>query len=234
MIRRPPRSTLFPYTTLFRSLGIIANMQGDYRRAVGAYTRAIAAYQQARYDRGIVEARHNLAITYREQGQLDQAMQAADAAVREAEQLGDKALTAQAFAGRAEIRIARDEPHLAIGDAEGALAVHRELRDAVRETEDLRILAVALGSTGKTKDGQAMLREGIERATEHERPLLVASAQRDLAHLLALVGDVPAAKQMAQTARATFDRLGARVGIEKLDASPGDPGLRGHRPSATR
>src|SRR3712207_9501884 len=25
MIRRPPRSTLFPYTTLFRSLNIIAN-----------------------------------------------------------------------------------------------------------------------------------------------------------------------------------------------------------------
>src|SRR2546423_3161901 len=25
MIRRPPRSTLFPYTTLFRSKGIIAN-----------------------------------------------------------------------------------------------------------------------------------------------------------------------------------------------------------------
>jgi len=77
-----------------------------------------------------------------------------------------------------------------------------------------------------------MLREVIERATEHERPLLVASAQRDLAHLLALVGDVPAAKQMAQTARATFDRLGARVEIEKLDASLGDPDFRDHRASA--
>src|SRR3989454_1202465 len=64
MIRRPPRSTLFPYTTLFRScannLGIIANMQGDYARAVGAYTRAIAAYEQAGFHRGIAESRHNL------------------------------------------------------------------------------------------------------------------------------------------------------------------------------
>src|SRR5947209_14915252 len=34
MIRRPPRSTLFPYTTLFRSLGIIADEFGvrDYGR----------------------------------------------------------------------------------------------------------------------------------------------------------------------------------------------------------
>src|SRR2546430_7089613 len=28
MIRRPPRSTLFPYTTLFRSVGIIAHRRG--------------------------------------------------------------------------------------------------------------------------------------------------------------------------------------------------------------
>src|SRR3712207_7121402 len=29
MIRRPPRSTLFPYTTLFRSHSIIVNPQGE-------------------------------------------------------------------------------------------------------------------------------------------------------------------------------------------------------------
>src|SRR2546430_13141929 len=30
MIRRPPRSTLFPYTTLFRSLGLDANGAVEY------------------------------------------------------------------------------------------------------------------------------------------------------------------------------------------------------------
>src|SRR3712207_8755436 len=30
MIRRPPRSTLFPYTTLFRSLGVHANSELRY------------------------------------------------------------------------------------------------------------------------------------------------------------------------------------------------------------
>src|SRR3712207_8256123 len=29
MIRRPPRSTLFPYTTLFRSIGIVAGAQAE-------------------------------------------------------------------------------------------------------------------------------------------------------------------------------------------------------------
>src|SRR5437899_4981353 len=32
MIRRPPRSTLFPYTTLFRSRGRLQDQAGDRRR----------------------------------------------------------------------------------------------------------------------------------------------------------------------------------------------------------
>jgi len=200
------------------NLGIIANMQGDYPRAVGAYTRAIAAYQAARHDRGIAESQHNLGITYREQGHLDLAMQAADAAVREAGRLGDQRLTAQALSGRAEIRVMRGESGLAVLEAERALAVHRELKDAIRETEDLRILALALGVAGKPQDAEDTLREVIDRATEHARPLLVASAQRDLAYLLAREGEVTGAKQMARAARATFHRLGAKVDVEKLDA----------------
>ncbi len=207
------------------NLGIIANMQGDYPRAVGAYTRAIAAYQAARHDRGIAESQHNLAITYREQGHLDLAMQAADAAVREAGRLGDERLTAQALAGRAEIRVMRGESGLAVLEVERALAVHRELKDAIRETEDLRILALALGVAGKTQDAEDTLRKVIERATEHVRPLLVASAQRDLAYLLAREGDVAAAKQTARAARATFHRLGAMVDVEKLDALLAHPDL---------
>src|SRR2546426_4082266 len=50
MIRRPPRSTLFPYTTLFRSkndyaliLGLACFIGVDGRRAIGALGIAYAA-----------------------------------------------------------------------------------------------------------------------------------------------------------------------------------------------
>src|SRR5688572_32476649 len=39
MIRRPPRSTLFPYTTLFRSPGLAVDAQG---RVVLRYSSAVA------------------------------------------------------------------------------------------------------------------------------------------------------------------------------------------------
>jgi tetratricopeptide (TPR) repeat protein len=200
------------------NLGIIANLQGDYPRAVGAYSRAVVAYQSAGNDRGMVESQHNLAISYREQGRLDEALQAADSAVLGAVRLSDQQLEAQALAGRAEIKVARGEPEPAIREAERALTMHRALKDAVRETEDLRILAGALGLAGKTQDAEAMLRQVIDRATEHERPLLVATARRDLALLLARSGDAAAGKTAALTARATFQRLGARVEMDRLDA----------------
>ncbi len=200
------------------NLGIIANMQGDYGRAVGAYTRAIAAYQKARNERGIAETQHNLGIAYREQGRLDDAMHATDTAMREAERLGDRRLKAQALAGRAEIQVARGDPELAIREAQRAVVIHRDLKDAVRETEDLRILAVALGAAGRKREAEAMFREVIARAAKHERSLLVAIAQRDLADLLAREGNIAAAREVAETARATLERLGAKAEAEKLDA----------------
>src|SRR3712207_1487050 len=36
MIRRPPRSTLFPYTTLFRSLHIVSTVTGELREGLSA------------------------------------------------------------------------------------------------------------------------------------------------------------------------------------------------------
>src|SRR5881396_1540182 len=199
------------------NLGIIANMQGDYRRAVIAYTRAIAAYEQAHFHRGVAEARHNLGIVCRAQGQLDRALEIANQAIQEAERLGDRQLTAQAIAGLAEVRVARGESELAKQEVERAIAVHRELKDPVREAEDLRIKAGALALNGGRDQSATLLREVIERATEHGRPLLLAMAERDLAHLLIQMGDATGGKAAAQRARSSFQRLSARAEIDKLD-----------------
>src|SRR3712207_7130565 len=43
MIRRPPRSTLFPYTTLFRSRSRATGGRGSSSVAVGAVTRTRSA-----------------------------------------------------------------------------------------------------------------------------------------------------------------------------------------------
>lgn len=199
------------------NLGIIASMQGDYRRAVIAYTRAIAAYEQAHFARGVAESRHNLGIVCRAQGRLDRALEIANLAIVEAEKLGDQQLTAQAVAGLAEIHVSRGEAKLALTAIDRAIDVHKKLEDPVREAEDLRIKAGALAVSGKSPEAEALLRDVMDRATQHGRPLLLAMAERDLAHLLIQIGDVTAGKAAAQRARTTFQRLGARAEIDKLD-----------------
>jgi tetratricopeptide (TPR) repeat protein len=199
------------------NLGIIANMQGDYKRAVIAYTRAIAAYEQAHFARGVAESRHNLGIVCRAQGRLDRALEIAKVAIEEARALGDQQLTAQALAGLAEIHVSRGEAEQALAEIDRAIATHVELKDPVREAEDLRIKAGALAVAGRRDEAENLLRAVIDRATEHGRPLLLAMAERDLAQILVQHGDVVAGKAIAQRARSTFQRLSARVEVDKLD-----------------
>src|SRR3712207_8396703 len=51
MIRRPPRSTLFPYTTLFRSAGFQARRQESPPQQGGLYSNKDSAYIYAHFSR---------------------------------------------------------------------------------------------------------------------------------------------------------------------------------------
>src|SRR5712691_220663 len=199
--------------------GAIALERGGIDEATYFFTRAIASYEQAHFARGVAEARHNLGMVSCAQGRLDRALEIAQTAIQEAQALGDQQLTAQAVAGLAEIHVSRGEADLALTAIERAIATHRELKDPVREAEDLRIKAgaVALRANGNREAAETMLRDVIARATEHGRPLLLAMAERDLAHLLIEGGDAAAGKAAAQRARSSFQRLSARAEIDKLD-----------------
>src|SRR5262245_62687176 len=66
MIRRPPRSTLFPYTTLFRSM--IQGRLKHFDAARDAYEKVLTVAPNAPF------ALNNLAVLYSEHfGQLDKA-----------------------------------------------------------------------------------------------------------------------------------------------------------------
>ncbi len=200
------------------NLGIIASMQGEYGRAIGSHTTAVGAFRRARHDQGVAEAHHNLGIAYRDQGKLFDALRSADDAVREATSADDASLRAQALAGRAEIRtIGGGDAELAIREARLAIEVHRGLNDHVRMTEDQRILANALAASGQVDEASALLNEVIERAESYERPLLLASTQRDLALLSLRRGHLESARDLAQRARGVFVRLGASAEVDKLD-----------------
>lgn len=199
------------------NLGIIASMRGDFDRAVGAYVMALAAFQRAALPWGVVVTYHDLAKTYRDQGDLPRALGAAQRAVDGAAEVGDLSLQAQTMAGRAEIRILSGDAAVGRREIARSLATHRRLGDVVREAEDLRILAAAETALGELSSAEARLRDVIERAGHHTRPLLGATAQRDLASVLHRLGRDQEAYELARAARAKFDDLGCVVEARKLD-----------------
>jgi tetratricopeptide (TPR) repeat protein len=199
------------------NLGIINNLRGQYARAIGSYTMAIAAFQQAGHQRGIAETRPNLAITYRDQDELERALDEADRAVEEAEGVDDPTLLAQVLAGRAEIRLMLGEPLLAQHEVKRALKTHGELGNEVEEAQDLRVLANALAATGNDDEAEQILRDVIERASNLNRPLLSADASRDLARLLQQSGREDEAREAARAARVLFSQLGAEAEVRKID-----------------
>ncbi len=199
------------------NLGIISNMSGDYDHAVIHYTTALAAFQRAPLPWGSAVTHHNLGITYRDQADFRRALEMAGRAVDSAAAAGDLALEGQAIAGRAEIRVLSGDPEVGRREVERALALHRDLGDEVRESEDLRILAGAHAAQEEWSRAEELLLDVIERATRHERPLLAATARRDLAFFLDRTSRPDEARELAHMARVLFAALNCAAEVRKLD-----------------
>jgi tetratricopeptide (TPR) repeat protein len=203
------------------NLGIISNLRGRYAKAIGYYTMALAAFERAGLGRGLAETRPNLAITYRDQGTLERALDEASRAVDEAEDTHDETLLAQVLACRAEIRLLSGETKLARHEIDRALNLHRRVADEIEEAKDLRVVAMVLATEGNDTEAQNMLEDVIDRAERLSRPLLAADASRDLAHVLRGCGREADAQEAARSARVLFSRLGAEAEIRKLDRAFG-------------
>ncbi len=130
-----------------------------------------------------------LRVAARRPAPLRGTLEGADAAVRVAERNGDRRRMARALTRRAQTRLARGEPILAVVDLQRALAAHRELHDEVHETEILRLLALALDGAGKSAQAEEMLREVVSYARAHGPFPLAVKAERDLALLTARRND---------------------------------------------
>ena len=199
------------------NLGIIANMQGDYDDAVSRYTTALASFEQASLPWGIVVTRHNLAITLRDRGEFLEAFETADRAVTEAGPLGDRALSAQTLAGRAEMRLPIGDARVARPEIEHALSEHRELGDVVGAAEDLRIKAMVLAALDQMPDAVGLLTDVIVRAKAHGRPLLRATAHRDLALLSHQMGQATPTRKHAAEALEIFSRMGCAAEVRRMN-----------------
>ncbi|MEP6992338.1 MAG: tetratricopeptide repeat protein [bacterium] len=200
------------------NLGMIANIRGEHDAALGHYQRAVPAYQRLGQRRGLAESYHNIAITYRDLGALEQADEYERRAMDYAAAGVAPRVAAMGLIGRAEVALRRGDPQFARGTAQRAAAELQDLEDPMNEADALRLVGAAATAMGRFADADVAFGRALSIARERGHALIEAETLRDRARGLHTRGAYPEALRDAEEAMTLFERLGATSEIEALRA----------------
>jgi tetratricopeptide (TPR) repeat protein len=189
------------------NLGAIANIEGDRTGALALYHLAISAHQRLGNTRGLAEAFHNMAITYRDLGKLSEADELEQRSAEFARDAAQPLIASIAGLGRAELALRRGDASFAEAKARRAAKEFAAVGDLVREAEANRLAGVACTITGKHRDARELLDFAVDRTRRLGAALHQAEALRSRAELLAAMGDTPAALADGRAALALFAQL---------------------------
>lgn len=191
------------------NLGALANLRGDPTAAIAHYHLALPAYQRVGQPRGMAEAYHNLAIAYRDAGNLDEAEEHEQRAIEHAGDARALRLCAMGRVGRAEIALRRGDAALAETTARIARDEFARLGDPQNEADASRLVGAACAAQRHSTEALEAFGRALEIARERGHALNEAETLRDRAEFRLSQGDVSSAISDAQVAIFIFDRLGA-------------------------
>jgi tetratricopeptide (TPR) repeat protein len=199
------------------NLGAIANMQGKHEVALGHYRLAVPAYQRVGQARGIAEGYHNLAITFRDLGELEEADENERRAIEYATDGAVPRLAAMGRIGRAEIALRRGDARLAEMTARVAAEELERLGDPWHEADAHRVVGVALGAQVHLADALTAFDRALQIARSRGHSLNEADTLRDRAILMLRQGEREWGERDARAAIEIFRRLGAVGECEGLE-----------------
>ena len=121
------------------NLALAMHLTGRVAEARSHFRESLVTYRRLGERRYAAETAHNLAVTYREEGELRLADDADAEAVRHAELVADPALIALTITGRAETRLAQGDHPLAASDLARAERLCRGANDPLGLAEVRRV-----------------------------------------------------------------------------------------------
>lgn len=191
------------------NLGIVANIEGRHEDALALYHLTLSVWQRLGSSRGMAECYHNMAITYRDLGRLDDADEFERKSVEFAHDAANERLAALARLGRAELALRRGDAALAEVSARRVAVGFARLGDPVREADALRLAGVACTAQGKYAAADELIERALTAMHAHGAVLNEAEAWRARAELRAATGDIHAAVWDARRAMDLFASLKA-------------------------
>ena len=210
---------------LLDGLGFAYNAIGEVRLRMGDLDGAAAEFDRA-YEHGH-DAQPGLALLQLARGELDDARRSLGRALAAASGNGGPA----DLANRARLLPAQVDIALAAGDLDGARAAVEELESIATGFERPFFKAGALTARGELLLGERRPDEASPLLDlswrlwqTHDLPYEAARARLLYGEALAAEGDRATARRDLLAARSTFDRLGARLDVERVDRLLGSAG----------
>ncbi|HEY2027049.1 MAG TPA: tetratricopeptide repeat protein [Gemmatimonadaceae bacterium] len=199
------------------NLGAIANLRGDHDGALSHYRIALPAFQRLGQRRGLSATYHNIAITLRDTGALDDADENERWAIEHASAGGIPRLAAMGRIGRAELALRRGDA--AFAEIAGRLAAEEfvRLEDPQNEGDARRLVGAACAAQSEFASALESFGRALEIARACGHALNEAETLRDRALMRVTQGQPDLAVEDARAAIAIFDRLGASAEHEALE-----------------
>lgn len=166
-----------------QNLGIVANIQGQWAKALAHYSRSLSAYEAGADSRGCAYAHHNLGMIHADQKQWADADRHYQTSQALAAAAGDRHLGGIALMNRAEVRLAQGDLEGARAGAEQALAIFSEVDARRHKAGAHRLLGMVFRQRGQPALAESHLRSALELAAGARCPLIEADAAKELATL---------------------------------------------------
>ncbi|HUO52349.1 MAG TPA: tetratricopeptide repeat protein [Gemmatimonadaceae bacterium] len=198
------------------NLGTIANVRGAPTEALALYRLAVPAYQRLGHARGLAETYHNLAISYRDLGDVPHADESERRAAEFARQAADARLAAMALVGLAELRLRSGDAELAEAEARRGAGEMARIGDPKGEADALRLVGAAATRRGRFAEARTALERALTLARTQGFAVIEAEALRARAELAHAEGRRDASRDEAREALAIYERLGARREAQAL------------------
>ena len=191
------------------NLGAIANLRGRHEDALSHYRLAIPTLQRIGHRQRLANVYHNIGITFRDTGDLDEADEHERRAIEYATEGQLPRLAAMGRTGRAEIALRRGDAPLAETTARLASEELETLGDPLNEADAHRVVGAACAAQQRHGDALVAFSLALAIAREHGHALVEAESLRDRADAHLRSGARENARTDARAALAMFERLGA-------------------------
>jgi tetratricopeptide (TPR) repeat protein len=199
------------------NLGAIANLQGNRELALSHYRLALPTFQRLGKRLELAACYHNLAITFRDLAELEEADEHERHAIEYASEGAVPQLACMGRIGRAEIALRRGDAPLAEMTARLAAQELMRLGDPQNEADARRLVGAACTAQQKYYDALESLDHALAIARTRGHALNEAETLRDRVQVRMSQGEQGLAIADAKAAIAIFTKLGAVTEREALE-----------------